>query len=48
PILREGGYLQSEDDLKGATTVLRAAALTYVASALMSLLDLARWIRIIR
>ncbi|MEL6920218.1 MAG: zinc metallopeptidase [Pseudomonadota bacterium] len=48
PILREGGYLQSEDDLKGATTVLRAAALTYVAGALMSLLDLARWIRVLR
>ncbi|MEN0001720.1 MAG: zinc metallopeptidase [Pseudomonadota bacterium] len=48
PILREGGYLQHEDDLKGARTVLRAAALTYVAGALMSLLDLARWIRVLR
>ncbi|MEO1702459.1 MAG: zinc metallopeptidase [Pseudomonadota bacterium] len=48
PILREGGYLTDEEDLKGARTVLRAAALTYVAGALMSLLDLARWIRILR
>ncbi len=47
PILREGGYLH-EDDLDGARDVLKAAAWTYVASALMSLLDLARWIRILR
>lgn len=48
PILKEGGYLQDEDDLQGARAVLKAAAFTYVAAALMSLLDLARWIRIIR
>ena len=47
PILQEGGYLQ-ERDLKGARSVLKAAAFTYVAGALMSLLDLARWIRILR
>lgn len=47
PILREGGYLH-EDDIKGARAVLKAAALTYVAAALMSLLDLARWVRILR
>ena len=47
PILRDGGYL-GEDDLKGARSVLRAAALTYVAGALMSLLNLARWIRVLR
>lgn len=47
PILREGGYLKDED-LVGARSVLKAAAFTYVASALMSLLDLARWIRILR
>lgn len=47
PILQEGGYL-SEEDLPAARSVLKAAALTYVASAVMSLVNLARWIRIIR
>jgi uncharacterized protein len=47
PILREGGYL-ADEDLAGARSVLKAAALTYVAAALMSLLNLARWIRILR
>lgn len=47
PILREGGYLQ-DHEIQGAESVLKAAAYTYVASALMSLLDLARWIRILR
>lgn len=47
PILEHGGYL-NEDDLPAAKEVLRAAALTYVSVALASLLDLARWIRMIR
>ena len=47
PILHEGGYLR-EEDLPAARQVLKAAALTYVAGALMSLLDLARWIRVLR
>lgn len=47
PILRAGNYL-SERDLSGARSVLRAAAFTYVAAALASLLDLARWIRVLR
>ncbi|AKH99628.1 putative Zn-dependent protease [Hoeflea sp. IMCC20628] len=47
PILREGGYL-GDQDLAGARSVLKAAALTYVASALMSLLNLARWVRTLR
>jgi len=34
--------------MKGARQVLRAAAFTYVASALVSLIDVARWIRILR
>jgi uncharacterized protein len=36
------------EDMKGARQVLRAAAFTYVASALMGLIDVARWIRILR
>lgn len=47
PILEEGGYI-SEDDLPAARTVLKAAALTYVAGALMSLINLAQWLRILR
>jgi len=47
PILEEGQYL-SPQDLPAAREVLRAAALTYVSAALASLLDLARWIRILR
>ena len=47
PILRAGDYL-SDRDLSAARGVLRAAAFTYVAAALTSLLDLARWIRVLR
>lgn len=47
PILREGGYLP-EDDLPAVSGVLRAAAFTYVASALISLVNLARWVRLLR
>ncbi len=46
PILKAGGYLD-ERDLPGARTVLRAAALTYVASALISLLNIARLRRLL-
>ena len=37
-----------EHDMKAARSVLWAAALTYVASALVTLLDITRWLRIIR
>lgn len=47
PILDQGGYLHP-DDVAGARSVLKAAAFTYVAASLMSLLNLARWIRILR
>jgi uncharacterized protein len=45
PILTH--YVRPED-MKSARQVLRAAAFTYVASALISLIDVARWIRILR
>lgn len=45
--LRSGGYL-GEAELKGAKSVLDAAALTYVASAISSLLQLIRLILIAR
>jgi uncharacterized protein len=47
PILEKGGYL-GEADLPAARTVLRAAAFTYVASALVTLLDVTRLARILR
>jgi len=47
PLLREGGYLK-EGDEPHARTLLRAAALTYVAASLMSLLNVARWWAILR
>ncbi len=47
PILEQGSYLD-EADLPAARHVLKAAAWTYVAAALATLLDVARWFRIIR
>ena len=47
PILERGRYLQSVD-LPAARSVLRAAALTYVAAALATLLDATRLIRAFR
>jgi Zn-dependent membrane protease YugP len=47
PILKNGQYLH-EDDMPGAEKVLRAAAFTYVAAAMVSLLDVMRWLRILR
>ena len=46
PILEEG-YLPPEE-LRGARKVLTAAALTYVAASLAGLLNLARWIALLR
>lgn len=45
PVLE--GYLPPED-INSAKSVLRAAAFTYVASALVSLLNVARWLRVLR
>ena len=36
------------DDMPGARSVLKAAAFTYVASALVSLLNFARWFRLLQ
>ena len=46
PILEEG-YLPP-DELRAARKVLTAAALTYVAASLAGLLNLARWIALLR
>jgi uncharacterized protein len=37
-----------QDEMSGARSVLKAAAFTYVAGALVSLLNVARWLRILR
>jgi uncharacterized protein len=47
PVLEGRNYL-SGPDLPAARSVLRAAALTYVAAALATLLNVARWFRILR
>jgi len=47
PMLQEGSYLKSGDE-PHARRLLRAAALTYVATSLMSLLNVARWWAIVR
>ena len=47
PVLKQGGYVGA-DDLGLAREILRAAALTYVAAATMSMLDIMRWLRVLR
>jgi uncharacterized protein len=47
PTLEQGGYL-SRSDLPAARSVLRAAAWTYVAAALATLLDVVRWFKLLR
>ena len=47
PVLLRGRYLAA-GDMQAARGVLKAAAYTYVAAALASLLDVARWFRILR
>ena len=47
PVLMAGHYIQPEDEI-AVRRVLRAAAFTYVASSLASLLNLARWLAFLR
>jgi uncharacterized protein len=47
PVLKAGRYIE-ERDMPAAKDILRAAAFTYVAAAAMSLLDIARWFRVLR
>jgi Zn-dependent membrane protease YugP len=47
PMLQQGNYLH-DGDLPHARRILKAAALTYVAGSLASLLNLGRWIAILR
>jgi uncharacterized protein len=47
PMLKTGGYVKDQD-LPAARQILRAAAFTYVAAAALSLLDVMRWLRVLR
>lgn len=47
PILMAGNYVETQDE-PALRRILRAAALTYVAASLASLLNLARWIALLR
>ena len=47
PILKAGEYIPAKD-MPAAREILRAAALTYVAAAAMSLFDIMRWLRVLR
>ena len=47
PILEDGQYLQ-EGDLPHARRILKAAAYTYVAASLASLLNIGRWLAVLR
>jgi uncharacterized protein len=47
PMLERGNYLH-DGDLPHARRILKAAALTYVAGSLASLLNLGRWIAVLR
>lgn len=47
PILERGRYL-IEGDMPHARRLLNAAAWTYVAASLMTLLNIARWVAILR
>jgi len=47
PVLEEGNYI-APHELNAARTILKACALTYVAGSLASLLNLWRWLAILR
>jgi Zn-dependent membrane protease YugP len=47
PVLEAGRYIP-EHDMPAARSLLRAAAFTYVAAALMTLVNIARWLRVLR
>jgi hypothetical protein len=47
PILKQGQYVEPGDEA-AVRRVLRAAAFTYVAGSLASLLNLARWLAFLR
>ncbi len=47
PILKHGKYIEAKDE-KAVNSILKAAAYTYVAASLASILNLARWVAVLR
>jgi Zn-dependent membrane protease YugP len=47
PVLEKGGFVGAPD-MPAARQILRAAALTYVAAAALSLINVVRWLRVLR
>lgn len=47
PILEEGGYV-SDNDLSTVRKILLACALTYVSQAMLGVLNIGRWFRLLR
>jgi Zn-dependent membrane protease YugP len=47
PILQQGEYIKAEDEM-AIRRILKAAALTYVAASLASLLNIWRWLALLR
>jgi len=47
PVLKAGNYIKKQD-LRAARQILRAAAFTYVAAAATSVLDVMRWLKVLR
>jgi len=47
PILKQGGYIQPKDE-RAAHKILKAAAYTYVAASMTSLLNVWRWLKMMR
>lgn len=46
-MLGESGLIQTEDEMKGVSNVLNAAALTYVAALITAILQLMYWVSIV-
>ncbi len=46
-LLQYGRYIR-DADLPAARHILRAAAFTYVAGALLAMINIARWLRVLR
>lgn len=47
PILKQGGYIKPEDE-RAVHKILKAAAYTYVAASMTSLLNVWRWLKMMR
>jgi Zn-dependent membrane protease YugP len=47
PILEHGGYLD-RDDMPGARKILTACAFTYLAGSMASMVNIFRWLQILR